>query len=135
MKASSVSLAIVAAVLGLLAAEPLFASDTYREQQPRFDRLGEFPQKTPEELEAERRHRVYYRAGQLVYDRGGSGTPGQAAQVEAQRARLQALQNTLPEKVAKKKDLVAYAGTLTADQLALLEYFVTHRYPPKKKKK
>lgn len=135
MRVSSASLAAITLVLGLLTARPLFASDTYNRERPGFDIPGGIDQRTPEEIEAERRHRIIYRAGQLVYDRGGSGAPGQAAEIEAQRARLQVLQSFLPEKVAKKKDLIAYAGKLTAEQLATLSYYVAHRYPPKKNKK
>jgi|ERR671923_2238958 hypothetical protein len=46
----------------------------------------------------------------------------------AQRDRLKALQARLPKRVSKKKDLLAMAGKLAAEQLEALEYYVNQRF-------
>jgi hypothetical protein len=70
------------------------------------------------------------------YDLGQKAFNGKTAPVQgnatAQRARLEALQRQLPEKVAAKKDLTSLAGKLSQEQLDALEYFVQQRYPASK---
>ena len=94
----------------------LFASGTYT------SRLPSAPAK------AAKVDRAKFDLGQKVYNGKTATAQGDAA---AQRARLQALQARLPEKVAKKKDLTELAGKLTDEQLDALEYFVKERYPTK----
>ncbi len=64
--------------------------------------------------------------GQKVFNGKTAPATGDAS---AQQLRLSALQKQLPEKVAKKTDLNARAGKLTAEQLSALEYYVQQRYP------
>ena len=70
------------------------------------------------------------------YDLGQKAFNGKTAPVQgdatAQRARLEALQRKLPEKVGAKKDLTSLAGKLSEEQLDALEYFVQQRYPTTK---
>lgn len=70
------------------------------------------------------------------YDLGQKTFNGKTAPVQgnatAQRARLEALQRKLPEKVAAKKDLTSLAGKLSEEQLDALEYYVQQRYPTTK---
>ena len=70
-----------------------------------------------------------YGLGQKLYD--GKIKPAAEGDPQVQLDRLKALQNQLPKSAAKKKDLVAFAGKLSAEQLQALEYFVQHRFPLK----
>jgi hypothetical protein len=74
--------------------------------------------------------REKYGLGQKVYE-GSAMTPG-GGDVDAQRARLKAVQMKLPADAMKMKDLPAMAGKLSAAQLDALEYFVAQRFGMKK---
>lgn len=87
------------------------------------------PKPPPKSSAAKQADRDKYDLGQKVYNGKTAPATGDAA---AQRARLQTLQASLPEKVAKKKDLTALAGKLTAEQLDALEHYVGQRYPKAK---
>lgn len=87
------------------------------------------PKPPPKAAAARQADRDKYDLGQKVYNGKTAPASGDAA---AQRVRLQAMQTSLPEKVARKKDLTALAGKLTAEQLDALEYYVTQRHPKAK---
>ena len=74
--------------------------------------------------------RERYALGQRLFN--GKDAPTAAADMVAQKPRLQALQDRLPAAVAAKKDLPAMAGKLTDHQLEALEHFVGERYGTKK---
>lgn len=71
--------------------------------------------------------RAKYSLGQRLFD--GKVKPDAQADPAAQRDRLKALQARLPKRVSKKKDLLALAGKLAAEQLDALEYYVKQRFP------
>jgi hypothetical protein len=99
-----------------------FASGTYT------SRLPQPPSKAGKGASIDR---AKYDLGQRVFN-AKTVIAAQGGDAAAQRTRLQAIQNRLPEKVAKKKDLTALAGKLTEEQLDALDYFVKERYPVSK---
>ena len=74
--------------------------------------------------------RERFALGQRIFN--GKDALTAAADMAAQKPRLQALQDRLPAAVASKKDLPALAGKLTDPQLDALEHFVGERYGTKK---
>lgn len=121
MRKPSVCVLIFAALLGVTAAAPAFASGSFS---------GRPPQPPAEPGAATKLDREQYGLGQKIYD-GDVMTPG-GGEVGPQKVRLLALQAKLPGDAAKTKNLVALAGKLSASQLAALEYFVAQRFAMKK---
>lgn len=74
--------------------------------------------------------REKFALGQRLFN--GKGKLTATADMAAQNPRLQALQDTLPAAVARKKSLPTMAGKLTEDQLVALEHFIGERYGMKK---
>jgi hypothetical protein len=70
-----------------------------------------------------------YDLGQKVFNGKTAAVDVQGEAAAVQRARLEALQAELPEKVRMKKDLPAMAGKISNEQLDALAYFVKQRYP------
>lgn len=106
---------LLVVLAGLSAPLSLLASGTYCACMP----------KPPSKAQAGRVDRDKFDLGQKVFNQKAAPGQGDAA---AQRSRLQALQTQLPAKVAKKKDLTAFAGKLSEQQLEALEYYVSQRY-------
>lgn len=101
------------AVLGVaVLAAPALASGTYRGR----------PASPPASID-----RSAYELGKKIY--AGQFTPGaDAPPADAQRARLEALQERLPMRARTDVDLPSYAGKLDDEQLAALEYFLKKRF-------
>lgn len=70
-----------------------------------------------------------YELGKSIYN-GKANLAATPSPVGAD-ARLAALQASLPANEAKKTNLTALSGKLTAAQLDALEYYVAHRFPKK----
>jgi hypothetical protein len=88
---------------------------------------GSYTSRPPQpRIEKKSLDRARYSLGQRLFDNKVK-LDGQV-DASAQRTRLETLQARLPERVAKKKDLPALAGRMSAQQLDALEYYVGERY-------
>lgn len=110
----------VASLLGMAAVVPVFASGSYS------NRLPTPPAKSDGGMKLDREK---YGLGQKIYD--GKIKLLAADHAVAQMDRLKALQARLPASAARKKNLAALAGKLSAEQLDALEYFVQRRFAEK----
>ncbi len=106
-------------LLGAASIHPAFASGTSAGRMP----------KPSNSKEADKLDREKYGLGQKIYD--GKVKVMASGDAAVQMDKLKVLQGRLPAKVAKKKDLVSFAGKLTTEQLEALEYFVQQRFPVK----
>jgi hypothetical protein len=114
---------LTATLFAIAAIAPAFGSGSYSNNapKPRADSGGM------------KLDRDKYDLGQKIYD-GQMALPARSeAQAGAQMERLKMLQAKLPAETGMKKDLVALAGKLTAQQIEALEYFVEHRFGMMKK--
>jgi hypothetical protein len=123
MRISLARIVLLAALLGVAATAPAFASGSYSGRPPKP------PAKSGDGM-AMKMDREKYALGQKVYE-GSAMTPG-GGNADVQMARLKAAQMMLPADAMKMKDLPALAGKLSAAQLEALEYFVAQRFGMKK---
>jgi hypothetical protein len=123
MRKSSVRTLLLSALFSASVTAPALASGSYSGRPPQP------PAKSGDGMTM-KMDREKYGLGQKVYE-GSAMTPG-GGDVDAQRARLKAVQMKLPADAMKMKDLPAMAGKLSAAQLDALEYFVAQRFGMKK---
>jgi len=120
MLTSSSRVLCLAALLGVVATVPAFASGSYSGRPPKPPAAGG-------EMKMDREK---YGLGQKVYEGRmklmGGGDAG------AQMERLKMAQAKLPADAMKVKDLPALAVKLSAVELDALEYFVSQRFAMKK---
>jgi hypothetical protein len=116
MKARHFTTAFVAVALLAAAAPQAEASGSYRVRPPQ--------PRLQDDID-----RALYALGQQVYDGKSKPSPeidGTASDSQGQR--LGALQQMLPARAARSKDLPKLAGRLSAQQLDALEYYVKRRF-------
>ena len=120
MKKNLIAL-LLSSLLGAATVLPALASGSYSGSPPKP------PAKLGDGMKLDNEK---YGLGQKIYD--GKADLMAHGNADAQMEKLKMIQAQLPKEAAMKKDLVAFAGKLSAAELDALDYFVSHRFAMKK---